>query len=788
MLDSLLIAGVSLLAGALIVSSPWPVLIVLTAILAAAWTRIRWRQVAVATLLITLGSWRASNALAKYDDERGRARDLIGPPARCSGSVIVRSPLTRVRDVYSLIAQAQKLECEGSSKVAPGTMMRIYSPIDDLARGDTCEVITSLATVEIPRNFEVDMARTASARNGAVLSGGALDVRLLQRSPWSIGGWIDRARRFARRRIEATYPEQAAPMARALVLGENDLDPDDAEAFRVSGLSHILAVSGTHIVIAVFGIVRVLQALLVRVERLCARYDVGRIAAAAGVPLAWLYADFAGSGGSARRAAAMASAALLARALARNPDGPRSFGLSLLAGGLMDPLAVFDFSFGLSAAATAGLMLLSRPFEAAIRKLPRPFCWGAEPMATTLSATLLCTPWIVLLSPSISPVGVVANIVAVPIGEAISLPACLGHLLLSVWPSAERGVAWLASSSLLAVRTIAHTGAAVGWAVITIPRPTAWELSIVAGVGGWLALRRPRDRLLILALGAVAYVIVEAFAVRAGQPRGKLRVTFLDVGQGDSVLIDFPDGRAMLIDGGGAVGSPVDPGKTVVGPVLRARRRGRIDFAVLSHPHPDHFIGLASALPGVQVGEFWDNGQGELGDSAPVYRGLLSGLRARSVPVVRPEVLCNRPQELGGAQVRVLAPCPGIEEMAHANDNSFVMRVELGSRAALLVGDAEHEEEARLLSVDRSLLHADLLKVGHHGSRTSSSPEFIDAVRPSHAVISCGVRNRFGHPHPHTLETLAARGIEVHRTDREGSVQWETDGKDAVLRGAIGGN
>jgi competence protein ComEC len=202
----------------------------------------------------------------------------------------------------------------------------------------------------------------------------------------------------------------------------------------------------------------------------------------------------------------MASAALLARALARNPDGPRSFGLSLLAGGLIDPLAVFDFSFGLSAAATAGLLVLSRPFEAALRKLPRPFCWGAEPMATTLSATLLCSPWILLLSPSISAVGVLANIVAVPIGEAISLPACLGHLLLSFWPSAERGVAWLASSTLLAVRTIARAGAAVGWAAITIPRPTAWQLSIVAAVAGWMMLQRARNRLLILALGAVAYV------------------------------------------------------------------------------------------------------------------------------------------------------------------------------------------------------------------------------------------------------------------------------------------
>jgi competence protein ComEC len=130
----------------------------------------------------------------------------------------------------------------------------------------------------------------------------------------------------------------------------------------------------------------------------------------------------------------------------------------------------------------------------------------------------------------------------------------------------------------------------------------------------------------------------------------------------------------------------------------------------------------------------------------------------------------------GGVTVEVLAPCPGVAPDASANDSSLVLRLTYGRRAALLVGDAEHEEEQALLALAPGSLRADLLKVGHHGSRTSSSPPFLAAVRPALAAISAGVRNRFGHPHPHALAALAAQNIEVMRTDRGGEIVWETDG------------
>jgi competence protein ComEC len=182
----------------------------------------------------------------------------------------------------------------------------------------------------------------------------------------------------------------------------------------------------------------------------------------------------------------------------------------------------------------------------------------------------------------------------------------------------------------------------------------------------------------------------------------------------------------------------------------------------------------------VDVGEFWDTGQGEREGAAPAYAALLERMRARSVAVVRPSSLCGKPRSFGAAKIEVLAPCPEPVAFANPNDNSFVIRVTLGRRSALLVGDAERAEEEELVRTASASLHADFLKVGHHGSATSSSPSFVAAVGAQDAAISCGVRNRFGHPHPVALRTLSA-SCRVHRTDRVGSVRWETDGIDSAL-------
>jgi competence protein ComEC len=240
----------------------------------------------------------------------------------------------------------------------------------------------------------------------------------------------------------------------------------------------------------------------------------------------------------------------------------------------------------------------------------------------------------------------------------------------------------------------------------------------------------------------------------------------------------------MLLDGGGMIGSGVDLGQRVLLPELAARRRRRVDVVVITHPHPDHYLGLVTSLPQLEVGEVWDSGLAEAVDPGGDVARLLGALRDRHVPLVRPAALCGAPRWFGSAEVDVIAPCPGFDALGSLNDNSLVLRIRMGRRTALLTGDAEEAAERALVDRVADGLRADLLKVGHHGSRTSSTPGFLDRVRPRHAVISAGVRNRFGHPYAGTLAALHTVGAEVFRTDRDGAILWWTDGEQVGVERA----
>jgi competence protein ComEC len=661
--------------------------------------------------------------------------------------------------------------------------VRLYGGTRDLSRGDRIDVIAQLAPVQIFRNPGLPDPTPLAARRGITASGSVLAIELVA-TRGSVFSLIDRARARVRERISATFSPGAEGMARALVLGENDLEAEDDEAFRKSGLSHMLAVSGTHLVFAVVSIVHALSALLVRIRWLAAGSDVARLASAAGIPLSLLYADFAGGSGSAYRAAWMLSAIFLARALGRTPDPIRALALSLGGGALWDPLIAYDISFLLSAAATSGLLVLGSPLAARFKKFPsRVGRFVGQSIAATLASMVPCAPLLALLAPELTFAGVLANVLAAPFGELIALPLCLSHGLTWAFPPLERGIALVASGALLFVKQVAHESAAARVLAFGVPPPSAAHL-LVLFVGGAALLRVRASRLHAAALATLLFLVlcsVEAGARRLGKPKGELRVTALDVGQGDSTLVEFPDGAAFLVDAGGIVGSGVDPGKAAVVPVLRAKRRERLEFVVLSHPHPDHFAGLPAVLRAVEIGEFWDTGQGEREGAGPVYAALIADLRARAVPILGPRELCGAPRVRAGVTLELLMPCPDFVPNRDANDNSFVMRVRFGERSVLLTGDAEAEEEAELVAHYGSLLRSDFLKVGHHGSRTSTGDALLDQVRPRWASISCGVRNRFGHPNLPVLERLERRGIQTARTDRGGAVVFSTDGSSAKV-------
>jgi competence protein ComEC len=274
------------------------------------------------------------------------------------------------------------------------------------------------------------------------------------------------------------------------------------------------------------------------------------------------------------------------------------------------------------------------------------------------------------------------------------------------------------------------------------------------------------------------------FAVVCWQPwrlefhPGMLELTAIDVGQGDSLLVVFPDGETMLVDAGGFPGMErmrrkpqLDMGEDVVSPYLWSRRIRHLDYAVLTHGHSDHMGGLAAILDNFRPRALWIGAEPKTAEWEAVERRAA----ADHVPIT---VLDRRspPVTIGGACLRVLAPASGyLPGPGPSNDDSLVLEVSYGRRSILLTGDAEHPVEEELVA-SRQLRPVTLLKVGHHGSKTSSSEEFLSLLHAQFAIISDGYKNQFHHPHPTVLERLTDHHSLILRTDQQGLITFLTNG------------
>jgi competence protein ComEC len=383
----------------------------------------------------------------------------------------------------------------------------------------------------------------------------------------------------------------------------------------------------------------------------------------------------------------------------------------------------------------------------------------------------------------ITVVSLPVNILILPL-LSVLLPIALITLLIALaWP-AEAALLAIAAAFFLHCGTgLVHLFGALQWGDLRIPAPLAWQsVAFCALLAVAMALARPvyshrwPRRLAWLALFVAAFAAVAPLPVR--HDKGALVVEAIDVGQGDSILLITPDGKTMLVDGGGFGGAPrkaaqdYDIGEEVVSQALWSRGIRRLDVVALSHAHSDHMGGLPAVLRNFRPTELW------VGNNPrnAAYEALLD--EAASLHVQLRFLRAGDALALGASRISVLAPFSNYQPGAEpSNNDSLVLHVAYGASSVLLEGDAEAPIEQAMLAEPG--LQSTLLKVGHHGSRTSTLPEFLDRVSPQWAVISCGLHNRYGHPRQEVLEELEAARVRTYSTDINGAVCFRLDGQAA---------
>ncbi len=593
-------------------------------------------------------------------------------------------------------------------------------------------------------------------RQGIVMVGSARGDRLGALTPDS-PPWPVLVKRWAVEVMRANLPAGSAALLAGLVLGERSaLPPETGEAFRRAGVYHVLAVSGSNVALLASTVFVALAVLGVS-RRLTALTAGGVLTG---------FALVVGSQPSVLRATVMALLILLGMLLDRESRVGNALGLAALILLVWRPGDLWDPGFQLSFAATAGIIHAAPAAQAGLEERGWP-PWLAIPAAVSLAAQAAVTPIMAAHFNQLSLVGVAANLAVVPLAGAATTLGLLGTLVCGL--SGALGALlfdalWLV---LLLLRACVRLASAAPAAMVHVPAPAT--AAVVAWYGALLVLPRSGDRPWARRAAACLLLVAVSLSawpwLRPGDDR--LRVTFLDVGQGDATLIDLPEGRRVLVDGGSGGAGRFDAGEAVVAPYLWNLPARRVDVVAATHADADHAGGLAAILREFSVGEVWENGRWGR-DSADTVRAI------KRSGAVRRVLAAGQRLWLGSALVTILNP-PGTCREAEDNDCSLVLRVDWRGVSLLLTGDLGLRGEEALLA-RAPPLRSLVLKVSHHGSRLATGGPFLEATRPAVAVISVGARNPFRHPTPETLGRLAAAGARVYRTDRDGAVILETDG------------
>ena len=726
----------------------------------ARWREAGWATAAVCAAAALVGGWLFADW---YDGENPRLMEHLGREVTLEG--VVSSEADPGSTVVRYRVDVERVDEEA----ADGAVLISVNQYAEHLPGERARVTGELEEAPVFEGFDYQGYLESQGIVGTMLFP---EVVVVEEAPWSLRRMSAEARLELERSLQRALPEPEASLAGGIAFGRDANLPDDlAQDFRDTGLAHLTAVSGSNVTI-VTGLVFYLVTPLLGRRRAIPVAAVGL----------FLYVLAAGLTWSVLRAGVMAGVFLGGIALGRPQASLAALGLAAIVLTAMQPSAAADVGFQLSFAATAGIIVFAPWLRlGADQAMQRLRLAGAVPgalvqvAAMTVAASIATLPiqWVVF--ERVSLVGVVANIVVEPV-FAVAMVLSLATAVAGLgWGPAGWAVGLMAYYPLAFTNWAAATFARAPFAAVSVPSASTEMALTMYGLAlmpGWIAYRRlapaipdrrrePRIRsvrrvMVASAAGGLALAVVPVTLMPASGP-GELEVAFLDIGQGDAILVTTPGGSQVLVDGGP---SGIELAREL-GEVMPHWDRS-LDVIVLTHPQEDHVGGLPAALERFDVGRTYVTEAENGTDSVQAFE-------ARG----ETELLSQGGSfEVDGVRFDVLWPPAGYESR-ELNDSSLVLLVSYGEVAMLLTGDIEAAAQRELL--DGGSMEVDVLKVPHHGSKTSD-PGFLRSLGAGLAVISAGEGNRFGHPHAETLTAL--EGMWVLRTDVDGRVVVRSDGRD----------
>ena len=564
--------------------------------------------------------------------------------------------------------------------------------------------------------------------------------------------------------LKKLLPEQEAELEQGILLGDtSDIESDIKDDFRECNLSHMLAVSGAHLSYLVLGINTVLSKKAFGIRR---RKILSII-------FILIFMVIVNMSPSVVRAGISTIIAIFATLIYRKQDTYTTISIALLLTLLNNPFAIFDVGLQLSYLATLSIIIFyskftQKQFNNKVKK------YLHESAMLTLSANILILPITIYEFNTIPINSIISNLLAGPLLGICIILGMFTVILSTVCFPVSKLIAFPLQIILKILIKIIELISKIPFGNYTVKTPWFIVVFLTYAIIATLIHNKKGITKILTMVTLIIFVVMQVCAFI--NIDGKLKIYFIDVGQGDSMLVKTVNGKNILIDGGGSKNPDYDIGEKILVPYLLDRRIKTLDYVIISHFDEDHATGVAQILGKIDVSSIILTRQLEEND---IYRHILSIAKEKKIKLIyvkEGDVL-----KIGGIKISIIHPENKLMINNPMNNNSIVCKVEYNSFSMLLTGDIEMEAEELILRKNINL-KADVLKVAHHGSKTSTTGEFLKAINPKVALIGVGKNNNFGHPSNEVIQRLKENGTRIYRTDENGEISITVNKKGRIIK------